>query len=96
VGAQHLAAGKLTAGRSFEPLAGAPHTARTMNVAPPSTVCALAGMHDASNRLDVAAHNVANANTEPFAPLRPDGTTDANVTRDLPTQMAGSLLDVLA
>jgi flagellar basal body rod protein FlgG len=58
-----------------------------MNVAPPSTVCALAGMHDASNRLDVAAHNVANANTEPFAPLRPDGTTDANDTLDLPTQM---------
>ena len=32
-------------------------------------------------------HNVANANTEPFAPLRPDGNTDATDTLDLPTQM---------
>jgi flagellar hook protein FlgE len=58
-----------------------------MNVAPPSTVSALSGMQSASQRLDVAAHNVANANTEPFAPLRPDGTTDATDTLDLPTQM---------
>jgi flagellar hook protein FlgE len=58
-----------------------------MNVAAPSTVSALNGMHDASRRLDVAAHNVANANTEPYAPLRPDGTTDATDTLDLPTEM---------
>jgi flagellar basal-body rod protein FlgC len=59
-----------------------------MNVTPPpSTASALAGMHDASSRLDVAAHNVANANTEPFAPLRPDGTTDSTDTLDFPTQM---------
>ena len=61
-----------------------------MNVAPPSTASALAGMHDASRTLDVAAHNIANANTEtaaPSAPLRPDGTTDATDTLDFPTQM---------
>jgi flagellar basal body rod protein FlgG len=44
-------------------------------------------MRDAAHSLDVAAHNVANASTEPFAPLRPDGTTDATDTLDLPTQM---------
>jgi flagellar hook protein FlgE len=58
-----------------------------MNVPPPSTASALSGMHDASNRLDTAAHNVANANTEPVAPLRPDGTTDVVDTVDLPTQL---------
>ena len=64
-----------------------------MNVAPPSTQSALAGMHDASQRLDLAAHNIANMNTEPAAqtaptaPLRPDGTTDATDTPDRPTQM---------
>jgi flagellar basal body rod protein FlgG len=67
--------------------APAPHTSAPMTVSPPATVSALAGMHDASNRLDVAAHNVANANTTPFAPLRPDGTTDAGDTVDLPTEM---------
>jgi flagellar hook protein FlgE len=58
-----------------------------MHVAPPATASALTGMHDASNRLDAAAHNVANANTAPVAPLRPDGTTDATDTVDMPTQM---------
>jgi flagellar basal body rod protein FlgG len=57
-----------------------------MNVTPPGTMSALAGMHDASRTLDVAAHNVANANTAPFAPLRPDGTTDATDTLDFPTK----------
>jgi flagellar basal body rod protein FlgG len=58
-----------------------------MTVAPPGNVSALAGMQDAARGLDVAAHNVPNANTEPFAPMRPDGTTDATDTLDLPTQM---------
>ena len=44
-------------------------------------------MHDAEHRLDVAAHNVANADTQPFAPLRPDGTTDATDSVDMPTEM---------
>lgn len=59
----------------------------TVTPTPPSAVSALAGMHDAEQKLTIAAHNVANANTEPFAPLRPDGTTDATDTLDLPTQM---------
>jgi flagellar basal body rod protein FlgG len=58
-----------------------------MNVAPPSTVSALTGMQGAVRSLDTAAHNVANANTEPFAPLRPDGSTDATDSLDMPTQM---------
>jgi flagellar hook protein FlgE len=58
-----------------------------MTVVPPASVSAVAGMRGAAQNLDVAAHNVANANTQPFAPLRPDGTTDATDTVDLPTQM---------
>ena len=58
-----------------------------MNVAPPSTVSGLAGMQGASRSLNIAAHNLANANTEPFAPQRPDGSTDATGSLDLPTQM---------
>jgi flagellar hook protein FlgE len=61
-----------------------------MNVTPPPSTAsafAFAGMQDASGRLDVAAHNIANANTAPFAPMRPDGTTDSTDTLDLPTQM---------
>jgi hypothetical protein len=58
-----------------------------MTVAPPTPVSTLAGLHDAEHRLDVAAHNVANASTEPFAPLRPDGTLDAPDTLDMPTQL---------
>jgi flagellar hook protein FlgE len=58
-----------------------------MTVAPPSTVSALAGMQSASRSLNTAAHNLANANTEPFAPQRPDGSTDATGSLDLPTQM---------
>ena len=58
-----------------------------MTIAPPATASALDGMRDAAHRLDVASHNVANANTQPFAPLRPDGTTDATDTVDMPTEM---------
>jgi flagellar basal body rod protein FlgG len=58
-----------------------------MTIAAPATASALDGMRDAAHRLDVAAHNVANADTQPFAPLRPDGTTDATDTLDMPTEM---------
>jgi flagellar basal body rod protein FlgG len=58
-----------------------------MTITPPASASALEGMRDAAQRLDVASHNVANANTQPFAPLRPDGTTDATDTLDMPTQM---------
>ena len=58
-----------------------------MTIAPPATASALDGMRDAAHRLDVAAHNVANVDTQPFAPLHPDGTTDATDTVDMPTEM---------
>ena len=58
-----------------------------MTIAARATAFALDGMRDAAHRLDVAAHNVANADTQPFAPLRPDGTTDATDTLDMPTEM---------
>ena len=58
-----------------------------MTIAPPANASARDGMHDAAHRLDVAAHNVANADTQPFAPLRPDGTTDATDALDMPTEM---------
>jgi flagellar basal body rod protein FlgG len=58
-----------------------------MTIAPPATASALDGMHGAAQRLDVAAHNVANIDTQPFAPLRPDGTTDATDSLDMPTEM---------
>jgi flagellar basal body rod protein FlgG len=58
-----------------------------MTIAPPANASALDGMRDAAHRLDVAAHNVANADTQPFAPLRPDGTTDATDSLDMPTEM---------
>jgi flagellar hook protein FlgE len=38
----------------------------------PALVTAVSGMRDASLRLDVAAHNIANANTPDFVPLRVD------------------------
>jgi flagellar hook protein FlgE len=58
-----------------------------MTIAPPATSSALNGMRDAAHRLDVASYNVANADTQPFAPMRPDGTTDATDTVDMPTEM---------
>ena len=58
-----------------------------MTVSPPASVSALSGMREAADRLNVAAHNIANANTAPFAPLRPDGSTDSTDTLDLPTEM---------
>jgi flagellar basal body rod protein FlgG len=58
-----------------------------MTIAPPATASALDGMRDAAHRLDVASHSVANVSTQPFAPLRPDGTTDATDTVDMPTEM---------
>ena len=58
-----------------------------MTIAPPANASALDGMRDAARRLDVAAHNVANADTQPFAPLRPDGTTAATDALDMPTKM---------
>jgi flagellar basal body rod protein FlgC len=40
----------------------------------PALSSATRGMSAAGRRMDTAAHNVANLSTEPFAPLRADGT----------------------
>jgi flagellar basal body rod protein FlgG len=40
----------------------------------PAPVSALSGLTDARSRADTAAHNIANASTDPFSPLRFDGT----------------------
>jgi flagellar hook protein FlgE len=51
------------------------------------------GMADASNRFDVAAHNVANVSTEPFSPLRPDGSQGPEGSMDLASEMVeGTML----
>jgi flagellar hook protein FlgE len=51
------------------------------------------GMTDASNRFDVAAHNVANVSTEPFSPLRPDGSQGPEGSMDLASEMVeGTML----
>jgi flagellar basal body rod protein FlgC len=49
-----------------------------MHVSPgPALSSAARGMSDAAGRLDTAAHNIANISTQPFAPLRADGSQDA-------------------
>jgi flagellar hook protein FlgE len=51
------------------------------------------GMADASRRFDTAAHNVANVSTEPFSPLRPDGSQGAAGTMDLASELvSGEIL----
>ena len=48
---------------------------------------------DASNRFDVAAHNVANMSTEPFSPLRPDGSQGPEGSMDLGSELVeGTML----
>jgi flagellar basal body rod protein FlgG len=50
----------------------------------------LSGLADAQNRVDTA-HNIANASTEPFSPLRPDGSQNAPRTQDLAGEIVGSM-----
>ncbi len=49
----------------------------------PALSSATRGMSDAGRRMDTAAHNVANLSTEPFAPLRADGTQGTVGSLDL-------------
>jgi flagellar hook protein FlgE len=59
----------------------------------PASSSAVWGMADASRRFDVAAHNVANVSTEPFAPLRPDGSQGPDGAMDLATELvSGTIL----
>jgi flagellar hook protein FlgE len=53
----------------------------------PALNSAVWGMADASNRFDVAAHNVANVSTEPFSPLRPDGSQGPEGSMDLASEI---------
>lgn len=53
----------------------------------PAINSAVFGMSDAGRRFDVAAHNVANMSTEPFSPLRPDGSQGAEGSMDLATEL---------
>ena len=62
-----------------------------MTIAPPAFASGLAGMSTATRGLDVAAHNVANANTDPYAPLRADGTPGEPGGLDLPGEMVATL-----
>jgi flagellar basal body rod protein FlgG len=62
-----------------------------MQITPPAPASALTGLADARGRLDAAAHNLANASTEPFAPLRPDGTQGPPGTLDLGGEIVASM-----
>jgi hypothetical protein len=53
----------------------------------PALNSAVRGMVDAGRRLDTGAHNIANASTEPFSPLRPDGSQGAPGSMDLVDEM---------
>jgi hypothetical protein len=59
----------------------------------PAINSAVFGMADAGRRFDVAAQNVANMSTEPFSPLRPDGSQGAEGSMDLTTELVeGTML----
>ena len=62
-----------------------------MHIAPPAPASALTGLADARERMDPAAHNLANASTEPFSPLRPDGTQGAPGTLDPALEIVGTM-----
>jgi flagellar hook protein FlgE len=59
----------------------------------PAINSAVFGINDAGRRLDVAAHNVANVSTEPFSPLRPDGSQGPEGSMDLASELvAGTII----
>jgi flagellar basal body rod protein FlgG len=62
-----------------------------MQIAPPAPASALTGLADARDRMDTAAHNLANASTEPFSPLRPDGTQGVPGSLDLAGEVVGTI-----
>ena len=49
-------------------------------------------MTAAARRLDTGAHNVANLSTEPFAPLRADGTQGAVGSLDLVSELVDATM----
>ena len=59
----------------------------------PATSSAVRGLTDASNRFDTAAHNIANLSTDPFSPLRADGSQGPEGSMDLASEIVdGELL----
>jgi flagellar basal body rod protein FlgC len=64
-----------------------------MLVTPGSALSSAArGMSDAGRRMDTAAHNIANVSTEPFAPLRADGTEGAAGSLDLVAELVDATM----
>jgi flagellar hook protein FlgE len=53
----------------------------------PAINSSVLGMAAADRRFDTAAHNVANMSTEPFSPLREDGSQGAEGSMDLATEL---------
>ena len=53
-------------------------------------------MHDTRERLDVAAHHIANANTEPYQPPQPDAALGAPVKLDLASEIAAAITAPIA
>jgi flagellar hook protein FlgE len=58
----------------------------------PALSSAVRGMSDAGRRLDTAAHNIANVSTEPFAPLRADGSQGAPGSMDIATEIVDATM----
>ena len=64
-----------------------------MYVAPgPALLSAARGMTDAGRQMDVAAHNIANVSTEPFAPLRADGSQGEVGSLDLASELVDATI----
>jgi len=64
-----------------------------MQVSPGSALSSAArGIADAAGRLDTAAHNIANISTEPFAPLRADGSQGAVGSLDVVSEIVDATM----
>jgi len=58
----------------------------------PALSSATRGMSDATRRMDVAAHNVANVSTYAFAPLRADGSQGPVGSMDLVSELVDATM----
>ena len=61
-----------------------------MNI--PAFSSAAQGMAGAARRFDVAAHNIANVSTEPFAPLRADGARGPEGSMDVASEIVDATM----
>jgi flagellar basal body rod protein FlgG len=62
----------------------------------PAAASAASGMHDAQQRLDLAAHDLANASTELHQPPQPDAALGAPVKLDLTSEIAAAITAPIA